>query len=66
MITSLSKQAINHLWRSMKISDELNKVGIEIHPTTVYKIIQTFRKIGTIKKESILSGLHYNYYRLSA
>jgi len=50
----------------MKISDELNKVGIEIHPTTVYKIIQTFRKTGTIKKESILSGLHYNYYRLSA
>jgi putative transposase len=39
----------NHLWGSMKISDELKKIGIEIHPTTVNKIIQTFRKNGQIQ-----------------
>lgn len=39
----------NRLWGSMKISDELKKVGIELHPTTVNKIIQTFRKNGMIQ-----------------
>ena len=29
----------NHLWGCMKISDELKKIGIELHPTTVNKII---------------------------
>lgn len=39
----------NHLWGSMKISDKLKKIGIEIHPTTVNKIIQTFHKNGEIQ-----------------
>jgi len=39
----------NRLWGSMKISDELKKVGIELHPTAVNKIIQTFRKNGLIQ-----------------
>ena len=39
----------NHLWGCMKISDELKKIGIELHPTTVNKIIQTFRKNGQIQ-----------------
>jgi putative transposase len=39
----------NHLWGCMKISDELKKIGIELHPTTVNKIIQTLRKNGQIQ-----------------
>ncbi len=39
----------NHLWGSMKISNELKKVEIELHPTTVNKIIQTFRNNGQIQ-----------------
>ena len=39
----------NQLWGSHRISDELKKPGIEIHPTTVNKIIQTLRKQGKIQ-----------------
>jgi putative transposase len=38
----------NPLWGCRRISDELKKVNIEIHHTTVNKIIQTFRKKGMI------------------
>jgi putative transposase len=38
----------NRLWGCRKISDELKKVGIDLHHTTVNKIIQTFRKNGQI------------------
>ena len=39
----------NHLWGFHRIADELKKIGIELHPTTVNKIIQTFREQGKIK-----------------
>jgi len=39
----------NHLWGCHPIADELKKIGIELHPTTVNKIIQTFRKQGKIQ-----------------
>ncbi len=39
----------NHLWGGHRIADELKKIGIEIHPTTVNKILQTFRKQGKIQ-----------------
>ncbi len=39
----------NHLWGCHRIADELMKIGIELHPTTVNKIIQTFRKKGKIQ-----------------
>ena len=38
----------NPLWGCIRISDELKKVGIAVHFTTVNKIIQTFRKNGQI------------------
>ena len=34
----------NYLWGCKKISNELNKTNIDIHYTTVNKIISTFRK----------------------
>ena len=39
----------NQLWRCHRIADELKKIGIELHPTTDNKIIQTFRKQGKIQ-----------------
>lgn len=39
----------NQLWGCHRIADELKKIGIELHPTTVNKIIQTFRKLGKIQ-----------------
>ena len=39
----------NHLWGCQRIANELKKIGIELHPTTVNKIIQTFRKQGKIQ-----------------
>ncbi len=39
----------NFLWGSRRISGELKKLGIDIHYTTVYRVIQTFRKNGFIK-----------------
>ena len=39
----------NRLWGCHRIADELNKLGIELNPTTVNKIIQTFRKQGKIQ-----------------
>ena len=48
----------NHLWGSLKISDELKKVGIEIHPTNVKKIIQTFRKNGQIQPVGSWNSLY--------
>ncbi len=42
-------KADNPLWGCRRISDELKKLGIEIHHTTVNKIIQTFRKQGMIQ-----------------
>ncbi len=35
--------------RCHRIADELKKIGINLHPTTVNRIIQTFRKIGKIQ-----------------
>jgi transposase len=37
----------NHLWGCRRISDELKKIDIVIHHTTVNKIIQTFRREGS-------------------
>jgi len=39
----------NHLWGCHRIADELKKIGIDLNPTTVNKIIQTFRKQGKIQ-----------------
>ena len=39
----------NQLWGCHRIADKLKKIGIELHPTTVNKIIQTFRKQGKIQ-----------------
>jgi putative transposase len=39
----------NQLWGCYRIADELKKIGIKLHPTTVNKIIQTFRKQGKIQ-----------------
>ncbi len=39
----------NRLWGCIKISNELEKVGILIHYTTVNKILQTFRKNGKLQ-----------------
>ncbi len=39
----------NFLWGARRIYGELNKLGIDIHYTTVYRVIQTFRKNGFIK-----------------
>ena len=38
----------NHLWGCHRIADELKKIGIDLNPTTVNRIIQTFRKQGGI------------------
>ncbi len=39
----------NPLWGCRRISDELNKLNIDIHHTTVNRIIQTFRNQGKIQ-----------------
>ena len=39
----------NYLWGCKKISNELKKINIEIHYTTVNRIISTFRKQGLIQ-----------------
>ncbi len=39
----------NPLWGCRRISDELKKLNINIHHTSVNKIIQTFRKQGMIQ-----------------
>lgn len=39
----------NKLWGCRRIADELKKLGIELNPTTVNRIIQTFRKDGKIQ-----------------
>jgi len=39
----------NQLWGCHRIADELKKVDIDLHPTTINKIIQTFRKQGKIQ-----------------
>jgi putative transposase len=38
----------NQLWGCHRIADELKKIGMELNPTTVNRIIQTFRKQGKI------------------
>ena len=38
----------NSMWGCRRIADELGKLGIDIHHTTVNKIIQDFRKSGKI------------------
>ena len=38
----------NYLWGCRRIADELGKLGIDIHHTTVNRIIQDFRKRGKI------------------
>ncbi len=39
----------NYLWRCKKIANELKKINIDIHYTTVNRIISTFRKQGLIQ-----------------
>jgi len=39
----------NYLWGCKKIANELKKINIDIHYTTVNKIIQTFRKQGLLQ-----------------
>lgn len=39
----------NQLWGCHRIADELKKIGIDLHSTTVNKIIQTYRKQGLIQ-----------------
>ena len=39
----------NQLWGCHRIADELKKIGIDLNPTTVNRIIQTFRKQGKIQ-----------------
>jgi putative transposase len=39
----------NQLWGCHRIADELKKLGIDLNPTTVNRIIQTFRKQGRIQ-----------------
>ncbi len=39
----------NQLWGCIRISDELKKLGITVHYTTVNKIMQTFRNNGQIQ-----------------
>ncbi|MBL7006552.1 MAG: hypothetical protein ISR78_05695 [Spirochaetia bacterium] len=41
----------NYLWGCKKISNELKKINIDIHYTTVNKIIQTFRNKGMIQSK---------------
>jgi len=38
----------NQLWGCYRIADELKKLRIDLNPTTVNRIIQTFRKQGKI------------------
>jgi len=44
----LEMKSDNKLWGCRQIADELEKLNIEIHHTTVNKIIQAFRKQGRI------------------
>lgn len=39
----------NLLWGCHRIADDLKKIGIDLNPTTVNRIIQTFRKQGKIR-----------------
>lgn len=39
----------NQLWGCQRIADELKKLGIDLHTTTVNRILQTFRKNGKIQ-----------------
>ena len=39
----------NPSWEGRRISDELKKLDIDIHHTTVNKIIPTYRKQGKIQ-----------------
>ena len=39
----------NYLWGCKKIANELKKINIEIHYTTVNRIISTFRKQGLVQ-----------------
>jgi putative transposase len=48
----------NYLWGCKKIADELKKINIDIHYTTVNRIISTFRKQGLIQPMD-----YYNQYR---
>lgn len=39
----------NQLWGCRRISDELRKLNIDVHYTTVNKVLQTFRKNGQLQ-----------------
>ncbi|MBI9104193.1 MAG: hypothetical protein JEY99_17380 [Spirochaetales bacterium] len=39
----------NQLWGCHRMVDELKKIGIDLHPTTVNKIIQPIRRQGKIQ-----------------
>ncbi|MDA3808991.1 MAG: hypothetical protein PF518_01550 [Spirochaetaceae bacterium] len=45
----LEMKVENQLWGCHRIADELKKLGIDLNPTTVNRIIQTFRKKGKIQ-----------------
>jgi putative transposase len=45
----LEMKTDNQLWGCHRIADELKKLGIDLNPTTVNRIIQTYRKQGKIQ-----------------
>jgi putative transposase len=45
----LEMKTDNLLWGCHRIADELKKIGFDLHPTTVNRIIQTLRRQGKIK-----------------
>jgi putative transposase len=45
----LEMKTNNPLWGCHRIADELKKIGIDLHPTMINKIIQTLRKQGKIQ-----------------
>jgi len=45
----LEMKVENQLWGCHRIADELKEIGIDLNPTTVNRIIQTFRKQGKIQ-----------------
>lgn len=45
----LEMKVENQLWGCHRIADELKKLGIDLNPTTVNRIIQTFRNQGSIQ-----------------
>ena len=49
ILTLMTLKQENKLWGCHRIADELKKLGIILNPTTVNRIIQTYRKQGKIQ-----------------